>query len=328
MLQESCRPVFVVGMNGSGTTMLVDSLGRNPGLYGFPKETRVIPYIISRAEQLDLSKDDAFLDLWNEVLTIPVFQYANHGTFPTLPKNWAEFPRNVSAVLDGAFRYFAMREKKIRWCEKTPQHIQHIALLQKTFPNAKFIHIIRDGRSCAASFHRRWRRTPELTIYRWKKAIETGRLQGHEIPAHYMEVKYEELTANSKYWMEKICAFLELEFHPDVLLSRRPQSGMSGQVGKIAPPVEKWRSYFSPAQILRLEQIAGAYLDELGYPIVKVAGSGEPSPLNLKYWRLKDNSHQFIHEFMKKLRGRSAKTWVGVLSLPRIAAKQSRMNRF
>ena len=29
-------PVFVVGMNGSGTTMLADSLGRHPELYYAP----------------------------------------------------------------------------------------------------------------------------------------------------------------------------------------------------------------------------------------------------------------------------------------------------
>ena len=36
-------PVFVVGMNGSGTTMLLDCLGRHPDLYAFPRKRGLSP---------------------------------------------------------------------------------------------------------------------------------------------------------------------------------------------------------------------------------------------------------------------------------------------
>ena len=38
-------PVFIVGMNGSGTTMLADSLGKHPDLYMFPNEAKVLPFL-------------------------------------------------------------------------------------------------------------------------------------------------------------------------------------------------------------------------------------------------------------------------------------------
>lgn len=38
-------PVFIVGVNGSGITMLADSLGKHPDLFMFPRETRVLPYL-------------------------------------------------------------------------------------------------------------------------------------------------------------------------------------------------------------------------------------------------------------------------------------------
>lgn len=37
-------PIFVVGMNGSGTTMLAESLGRHPEIYSMPQESKVLPY--------------------------------------------------------------------------------------------------------------------------------------------------------------------------------------------------------------------------------------------------------------------------------------------
>ena len=59
--QLTSAPVFVVGMNGSGTTMLLDSLGRHPALYAFPKETRLIPYLMSRVSTYgDLTVDANF----------------------------------------------------------------------------------------------------------------------------------------------------------------------------------------------------------------------------------------------------------------------------
>ena len=40
-MTDSEGPIFVVGMNGSGTTMLADSLGQHPGLYVFPFESKL-----------------------------------------------------------------------------------------------------------------------------------------------------------------------------------------------------------------------------------------------------------------------------------------------
>ena len=55
-MQGRDGPVFVVGHNGSGTTMLADCLGHHPDLYIFPFETRVLPHFIRKlARYGDLS---------------------------------------------------------------------------------------------------------------------------------------------------------------------------------------------------------------------------------------------------------------------------------
>ena len=179
---SNIKPVFVVGMNGSGTTMLLDSLGRHPELYAFPRETRLIPYLYANRNKYgNLRNDDNFRRLWHEVMRIPAFLHANGMEEMPLPKDWRAHARSLAGVLDGVFQYFSKQEGKHRWCEKTPQHVQHIAVLAKIFPGASFVHMVRDGRDCAASFNRRWRRTPELTIYRWKRVVLEGRRQGAEL---------------------------------------------------------------------------------------------------------------------------------------------------
>jgi hypothetical protein len=39
-------PIFVLGMNGSGTTMLLDLLSKHSEIYGFRGETKVLPYLV------------------------------------------------------------------------------------------------------------------------------------------------------------------------------------------------------------------------------------------------------------------------------------------
>lgn len=65
VLDEMPRPVFCVGMNGSGTTMLRDSLERHPYIYGYPRETKIIPSLIeSQSKFGDLHTDENFRALW------------------------------------------------------------------------------------------------------------------------------------------------------------------------------------------------------------------------------------------------------------------------
>jgi len=323
------RPIFVVGMNGSGTTMLIDCLGRHPELYAFPRETRLLPHILNKyANSESLKDDDVFLNAWNEVRAIPVFREINAGHLPPLPKEWQKQPRTIGNVIDTIFRFFGEKENKSRWCEKTPQHVQHIKLLASHYPEARFIHLIRDGRDCAASFHRRWKRNPYLCVYRWKKVVSEGRDQGQTIGDRYMEVKFEDLTSNPKTWMNMICIFVGVTFDSSVLTSRRPQSKEKGSMGSIEPQKTRWKEYFGNETLRKIESIAGKELGGHGYEVNHNAGDNDPSPALLLYWRAYDYVMQFTQEFFGKLTGSSKKSWLRVLQQPHIAIKQFVRNKY
>lgn len=289
------KPIFIVGMNGSGTTMLLDSLNNHPDIYGFRRETKIIPYFIRSAGKYgDLTKDENFLRMWEDFRSISFFKYVNNGKKVPLPGNWRDAPRSVAGVIDGTLSYFSEKDGKSRWCEKTPMHAQHISLLAETFTSAKFIHIIRDGRACAASFHRRWGYTPELTVYRWKHIVQDARHQGEEIPGRYFELKYEELTGDPDTWLTNVCEFLQIPFDPRIVsLSRvRKFSGSSDTV--ITQRKEYWRDYFTAAQIESFDRVAGKTLHDLGYKTGHPDGNMEPGTLRIKYWMYKDNIRQGI----------------------------------
>ena len=197
-------PVFIVGMNGSGTTMLADSLGKHPDLYMFPNEAKVLPFFMHNLNRYgDLSTIGARRRLADDIGRTKSFWQVN-GKTPLVLADFQLDKPGFRGVIHAIFNELASREDKQRWGEKSPMNLQHITALAKVFPNAQFIHIIRDGREVAQSFHRRWRYYPQRTIYRWKKLVAMGREHGHRLGSErYLEVFYEKLTENPENEMRR-----------------------------------------------------------------------------------------------------------------------------
>lgn len=308
MTGTDSSPIFVVGMNGSGTTMLLDCLDNHPELYGFRRETKIIPYFIATLGKYgDLNNDDNFRRLWDDFRHVPHFRHVNNGIVPPLPDNWRETPRSLASVIDGVFSFFSSMEGKKHWCEKTPMHAQHITSLAKLFPHARFIHIIRDGRASAASFYRRWRYKPELTIYRWKHVVREARMQGATVSDRYMEVFYEKLTSDPETWMKKICEFLQIPFTDKVLSVSRTRTFTGSAEKSIVSNAEKWRNDFDDKMIQRLEKIAGKTLAELGYSTANPHAEQDPPNFVVKSWLYKDYVRSGFGMLWREMTGQNGK---------------------
>lgn len=333
---KDAEPVFVVGMNGSGTTMLLDSLGRHPSLYAFPEETLLIPHLIETYGRFgDLAMDGNFRRLWDEVRRWTVYCECNHGHPPPLPDDWRTYSRDPATILDAIFSYFAAREQKTRWCEKTPQHAQHMESLAGIFPRARFIHVIRDGRDCAASFNRRWRRTPDLTMYRWKNVVRDGQTQGARLgTARYLAVRYEDLTREPEPGLRSICEFLGEPFDSAILNSSEPylsapvQEPANAIPGRLRPNSGNWRRRFPRATADRLERIGGAMLAELGYDTEQPDSDYDPPRIRRRAWMARDYLVQYSGQLAQRLTGRSRRSWKVLLSRPLAAYRQQRTNRY
>lgn len=297
---NTIAPVFVVGMNGSGTTMLADSLGHHPDLYMFPHETYVLPYFLYRVKSYgDLSDLKNRKKLARAIAKSKAYWAVNKGR-SVQPDEHLLKQAGVEGVLNSVYGYFASRNGKHRWGEKTPMYIQHMELLAEHLPHAQFVHIYRDGRDAAQSFHRRWRQDPRRTIYRWKKLVELGREQGNRLgKLRYIEVRYEDLTADPLTHMKIICDFLRLSFTPDVLRSamRFMDDTAKPAVNAIIENSGKWQTYFDSRKIEELDKIAGKFLIELGYPVKSVAGDENPTAWQLRAWLVHDKLQQTIYQF-------------------------------
>ena len=176
------------------------------------------------------------------------------------------------------FGSYAARQGKRRFGEKTPVNVRNIPFLADLFPEAVFLHIIRDGRDVTLSYlDVPWGPTSvaESAIY-WKLAVEEGRRDGSALgPRRYRELKYEELVEDPEATLRELCRSLRLPFDPAMLryheraddvrkgfrnpgahrnLSRPPTKGL-----------RSWREQMQADDLGVFEMLAGATLEEFGY---------------------------------------------------------------
>jgi hypothetical protein len=297
-------PIFIVGMNGSGTTMLADSLRNHPDLYMLSMESKVLPYFIAeRARFGDLTLPENCRRLADEIGRTMPYWHAN-GKRPVILRDEELMNcTTVGDVFSRMYQHLAVQEGKRRWGDKSPMNVQHMTAIAAQFPASRFIHIIRDGRDAAQSFHRRWRFDPRHTIWRWKCVVRDGRRQGSSLgPTRYLEVRYETLTADPETEMRRICQFADLPFDASVLKSSMrfvdPESP-GARTGRIIRNSEKWRTYFSTRVLAALESVAGKELSELGYPVDHL-GDLDLSPGRRWLLRIRDaiaRTPYFIREY-------------------------------
>lgn len=331
MVVKNCTnaPIFIVGMNGSGTTLMLNCMNAHHQIYGFPRETQIIPYYVHHLKKYgDLRDLRNFKQLWTDFGGESCFRWENGGLPPEWPERWKELPRSLATVIDETFGYFARKNGKARWCEKTPMHAQHIATLYTLFPEACFVHMIRDGRDCAASFHRRWGYIPERTIYRWKNLIKAARHQANECGAMYIEVRYEELTRDPLGEMERVCHFVDVPFDDQILSPSRKPKHSGSNADAIVDSAPRWRSYFTPTKVSKLEGIAGRTLCELGYEVGQSDGDTNPGTIVLGNWMLRDYARMAARALWKEVRRPRDQKWDDLTGRIRRAIRQRLSSRF
>ena len=298
---ERKGPVFVVGMNGSGTTMILDHLGQHPRLYAYPVETYVLPHFLQTQSRFgDLSHDSNFRRLWDEMRSSYVFRWRNRGEPVELPADWRDMQRSAAGVFDRIMQHYASQVGKSRWAEKTPTHVLHMTTLAEAFEDAVFIHMVRDGRDCAASNHRRWRRHPVGTIHRWKEVVAEGRRQGESLGDRYMELRYEDVTEAPIRYLEQACRFMGLEFDERVCRTQRSHRHIETPSTKtIVRNRSRRDTYFSVKQRQELERVAGRQLQMHGYQPEFHAGDEEPAALARSWWVVHDGAHAALRHFKR-----------------------------
>jgi hypothetical protein len=283
-------PVVVLGVSRSGTTLLKEMLDRHSKL-AIPSESYFIPQLWDRHGPRP-DREAILADL-GRLARIREWGVSLDDVRGRLPVE-GSFADVIAAV----YRTHADAQGKTRFGDKTPAYMQYLELLERAFPGAQYVHIVRDGRDAALSFvamRRRprfnWARPRRLGDFacQWDFEVRAARRFGATVAAgRYLELRYENLVADPDLHLRGICSFLGLRFEPEMLeyhdgldattLQDHPRLAQPPTTG-----LRDWREQMSPREVELFEAIAGPLLAELGYPraysapsrAVRVRGAGE-----------------------------------------------------
>ena len=141
---------FIVGVGRSGTTLLRLMLDAHPDL-AIPGETHFVPALIDVVERTG-DRDQALQTL------LAAMSWPNLGLEPqAMASAFAcQEPFSPGAAIRAVFALYAARLGKPRWGDKTPTYRRSIIEIARAVPEARFIHIIRDGRDVALSYRGLW----------------------------------------------------------------------------------------------------------------------------------------------------------------------------
>lgn len=271
-------PIFVIGFQRSGTTLLQALLGAHPRIAA-PPELYFVGRVADHVDYFgDLSDDRGLERALHETLHPPLDLLAECGfDDERLLAAAKRAPRTYAGLLDTVLTDFAERNGKRRWAEKSAG--QPLPAVMNLFPDALAIHIVRDPRDVVASSREMpWSRHESAAALArgWRAfTMETAR-RGLELgPAQFMQVRYEDLTRDPDAVMRLVCAFIGEDYDPAMVSdsSRRRATvpalaaGWQGRaLGNVEPVrTEAWRERLDRVEQLGVHAIVGPLLAPLGY---------------------------------------------------------------
>lgn len=274
--------VFFVGCPRSGTTLLHRVVDAHPQL-AVIHETLWITRLHRRGTGIaaDGSVTPAIVDALLADRRFAKLDIARSDLERLLDGGRPAYASFVSAIFD---LYGEARGKRLVG-DKSPGYVRRIPLLHELWPDAKFVHLIRDGRDVALSALS-WKKAERIfgefpgwpddpwttAALWWERSVRLGRDAEPALPAgHYHELRYEALVADPEAESRRLCAFLGLPYDEAMVRFHegrtRPRPGR-GSKSQWLPPtsgLRDWRTQMSADALERFEAAAGALLDELGY---------------------------------------------------------------
>lgn len=208
------KPIFIVGQERSGTTMLMAMLGGHPRIavpevaWWYPRFRGYLHTYgdLSKRENLRVLADEMIFALRNPLWDMP----ANPRTIVDEILSELKEP-SFAGIYCAMLERYARWVGKPRWGEKTPNNIFFVKEIKEDIPDAQFICLTRDGRDmsadalqsdfgptnifCAAEC---WKLGQE-TAQHWRKNLSSN---------DWLDVKYEALAREPEKTLRAVCDFL------------------------------------------------------------------------------------------------------------------------
>ena len=279
---------FILGFERSGTTLLSQLINAHPNAISPPENLLILQFYHKFKNKTSWAKNDIdyLVDniLWEGMKSMNLWgvdkKSLKSALYPLMPNT--TYPSIVKKIYT---QFIVAKQKKdLRVIvDKNNPFTYHYEKLQKLFPDAKFIFLVRDYRGVFLSrkskkvFYKS--QNPYVSGIMWKTINEKifYKLENKLI------VRYEDLIANTEKELTKICAYLNIPFDNSMLdyqenLNAMLEKSQNEQTLKMMKfigaslfkPIDKtlinnWEHKLSENEIKTLDAICQPFAKKLGY---------------------------------------------------------------
>jgi hypothetical protein len=276
-------PIFIIGSERSGTTLLLAIMGCHPNI-AVPEVTwyypRFRPYLHTYGDLGDIANFNTLAHEMANGLRVPYWRMtdANPASFGAeIAARAADIEQSYTGVFAAMFERYADYVNKPRWGEKTPGNVFYIEQILQDFPNAQFVYIYRDCRDASAEFIESqfgptnayssavmWR-DGQQAVKRFRDSLGENQ---------WLNIRYEDFVRDPVVSLKNMCAFLGedyddalMEFHTTPVAQRR---GKTKDNWALAHPITDrhvgiYKNQLSLDQQGIMSWLAGDLMRELGY---------------------------------------------------------------
>lgn len=299
------KPIFIVGCHRSGTTILYETLAKHPDLVCWTNASAFAPHmpilanrIFSTVKDSDdkgverFIKDGLNIAYYTPSEGIRIWELFSPDKGDYCLDETTDNPK-MEEYIKLMIRKHLKHMGGSRFLNKNPDNSVRIRYLNKLFPDALFIHILRDGRAVCNSLmkfrqaateffgpehrhatsgvkvkawgdiQRYWREDPlYATGLVWKEVIETLERDSKYIePARYLELRYEDFVVNPAEYLRKLIDFCQLRWDAEVEQVFNQETSKLSLGGRN----DAWKKKLEPAQVERLLEVIGPKMRQYGY---------------------------------------------------------------
>ena len=268
------KPVFIGGCDRSGTTLLGSMLGTHSECLCVPESQFIIETLNGSNFDVELIKPLAVLEMISKHPRFRIWEFNIESTPTPQVQSINSYPKLIEWII----RRYGETNGKVSpaiWIDHTPFNVKFASALFSLFPQAKMIHLIRDGRAVASSIMPlSWGpKAIDKAAYFWLRNLAYGfAAESAYGPNRVIRIKYEDLVNDSETTLKTICSFIDIDYQPCMVQGdgfkvpsfTRKQHSL---VGKKPDPgrINAWENKLSPRQIEIFESTTGDMLGYLGY---------------------------------------------------------------
>lgn len=281
-------PIFIVGYPRSGTTLVQTLIATQKNVYSFPEThffSLVRGAIVVRNDRIE---PDCIERVITRIrLRISFSKNAEEHIFQLVYKKKLSVKMLFETIItDNLIGKLPSDEiNRIRWMEKTPDHVKFLDVIFRFYPSAKIIYMVREPGKAILSRRRHFGFNNESNwpierhIEDWLSGIWTIEKFKQAHPKSVKIVRLEDLAKDTHMEMKHLCDFLQIPYNKDRLSSRQEIAK------KLIYPWEEWKSKvfqeispnliednpvrLSPREKITLQNIAGRELKKFHYSSVE-----------------------------------------------------------